>query len=462
MKHSIADIQPGRTVELEIESLGFEGPGVARLDNFVIFVPLALPGDKIKASITKKKSNFAQARLIELLEPSRFRIGARCSHFGTCGGCKWQNLEYPRQVEYKTRQVVETLQHLGGFESPTVLPALPAPEPFFYRNKMEYSFSTDFRGETILGLHVAGSYDNVFDLQACFLQSEISNQIVHKVKAFCRSEKLPVYDLKTHGGLLRFLVVKEAKNTGEMMVNIVTHQGEAGRLKILAEELGREFPRIKSVVRNINSRKAQIAVGEKEELLAGRDYIQETLGGFSFRISANSFFQSNSAQAEALCRLATEFAGLDKNQTVLDLYSGTGTISFFLAQKAKEIVGVESNPAAVEDARKNAELNQIANCRFVCSDACDFISEIMSGGERFNVVVADPPRSGLHPGVMKNLLRLLPPRMVYVSCNPSTLARDLKILCEQKYKFEKVQPVDMVPHTYHIESVTLLVRKKSG
>lgn len=432
---------------------------MARHKNLVIFVERALPGDLVKARIYRVKSSFVEADLVEIIDPSPFRTQPKCSHFGICGGCKWQNLEYAKQVEFKTGQVKETLAHIGGFAEPPVLPALPAEEIYFYRNKMEFSFSTDQNGELALGLHEAWKFNRVFDLQACFLQSETSNQIVQRIKEFCRKEKLSVYDLQKHSGFLRFLVIKEAKNTGEMMVNIVTNSGEASGLRKLAEELMAEFPALRSVVRNINTRKAQIAVGEAEELLAGRAYIVERIGPFQFQISANSFFQSNSRQAEKLYNLAVDLARPQTEETILDLYSGTGTISFFLAQKAKQVLGIESNSATVEDAKRNASLNGIRNCRFICSEAKDYLALARVRQEKFQAVVVDPPRSGLHPQLVENLIRLSPPKIVYVSCNPSTLARDLKLLCQEAYQLELVQPVDMFPHTYHIESVSLLTAK---
>ena len=432
---------------------------MAHLDNLVVFVKQALPQDRARVKLTKFGANFAEAELVEIIHPSPWRIPPRCSHFGVCGGCKWQNLKYTQQVEYKTSQVRESLQHLAGFSEPPVRPALAAESTFFYRNKMEYSFSADEKGEPIIGLHKTGKFDQVFDLEACYLQSETSNQVVNRIKSFCREMSLSVYDLRQHAGFLRFLVIKEAKNSGEVMVNFVTHQGDGSALGILAKELINSFPSINSVVRNINTQRAQIAVGEKEEVLAGRNYILEKLGPFQFRISANSFFQSNSQQAENLCLLATEFAQPQPDQVILDLYSGTGTISFFLAQPAKEVIGVESNPHTVEDANKNAALNSITNCRFIRSEAKDYLALASLRREKFASVIVDPPRSGLHPKVVENLIKLSPPKIVYVSCNPTTLARDLKLLCEREYRLEVVQPVDMFPHTYHIESVCKLSKK---
>ena len=459
MSFPVPTLKKGELLDLAVESVAFGGQGVARHNGLVIFVQNALPGDQVRARVLKLKPNFIEAETVELTQPSVFRTIPRCSHFGICGGCKWQNLDYTKQVEYKTQQVQEALEHIGGFARPPVLPALPAEEIYFYRNKMEFSFATGQAGELTIGLHRSGKFDEVFDLEACFLQSETSNQIVHRIKEFCRKEKLSVYNLREYTGFLRFLVIKQAQNTGQILVNLVTTQGEGSRLVTLAQELSQEFPAIKSVVRNINSKRAQIAIGEKEELLAGQPFITEKIGPFQFRISANSFFQSNSRQAEKLYSLVVEYAQTQPKDEILDLYSGTGTISFFLAQSAEKVLGIESSYLTVEDARQNARLNGIANCQFICSQAKDYLALARVRKERFDAVVVDPPRSGLHPEVVKNLLELAPPRMVYVSCNPATLARDLKLLCEKVYQLEKVQPVDMFPHTFHIESVSLLTRK---
>ena len=435
------------------------GKGIAKVEDFAIFVESALPGDLVKAQITRLKPNYGEAKTLEIISPSSFRVGPRCSHFGICGGCAWQNLDYPKQVEFKTKQVQETLEHIGGFSNPPVKPAIPSPEIFYYRNKMEFSFSTDQDNLPVLGLHKKDRFDLVFNLDKCYLQSETSNRMVQFIQEFVKENQISIYDLKTHRGLLRFLTIREGKNTGEVMVNIVTDQGNFPQGKILAQGLSENFPQIKSVVRNINPHKAQIAVGEKEEVLAGKNFITEKIGNFIFEISANSFFQTNTQQAEKLYDLILEMADLKGKETVLDLYSGTGTISFYLAQKSQKVIGVESNPKTVQDAKKNADLNKISNCQFICEEAKTFLAMALIRQEKFDLIVIDPPRAGLHPQVVENILKLAPPEIIYVSCNPATLARDLKMLCESAYSLEKIQPLDMFPHTYHIETVSQLLRK---
>lgn len=438
------------------------GKGIAKVEDFAVFVDSALPGDRIKAKITKLKPNYAEARLLEVIIPSSSRVKASCSHFGICGGCSWQNLDYPQQLDFKTKQVKETLEHIGGFTAPPVRKTLPSPDIFFYRNKMEFSFSQDERGAPILGLHKKGRFDLVFNLEKCFLQSETSNRIVDFIREFVQKNQISIYNLKTHQGFLRFLTIRESKNTGEVMVNLVTNQGDFPLGKILAEELLKRFPPIQSVVRNINTQKAQIAVGEKEELLAEKNFIREKIGEFLFELSAGSFFQTNTKQAEKLYQVVLELADLKGDETVLDLYSGTGTISFYLAKKSGKVVGVESNPKTVADAKKNANLNQIANCQFICEEAKTFLALALLRKEKYDLMVIDPPRAGLHPQVVENILRLSPPKIVYVSCNPATLARDLKLLCETQYKLEEVQPLDMFPHTFHIESVAKLLKTQTN
>ncbi|EQB62599.1 MAG: RNA methyltransferase, TrmA family [candidate division Zixibacteria bacterium RBG-1] len=435
------------------------GKGIAKVDDFTFFVESALPGDLAKAQITRLKPNYAEAKTLEIVSPSSFRVQPCCSHFGICGGCAWQNLDYPRQVKFKTKQVQETLEHIGGFLHPPVNSAIPSPEIFFYRNKMEFSFSTDHNNLPVLGLHKKERFDLVFNLDKCYLQSEISNRIVQFIQEFVKKNSISIYDLKTHQGLLRFLTIREGKNSAEIMVNIVTDKGNFPQGKTLAQLLSEKFPQIKSVVRNINPYKAQIAVGEKEELLAGKNFITEKIGDFVFEISANSFFQTNTKQAEKLYEVILRMADLEGKETVLDLYSGTGAISFYLAQKSQKVVGVESNPKTVQDAKKNAELNKISNCQFICEEAKTFLALALIRREAYDLVVIDPPRAGLHPQVVENILKLAPPKIVYVSCNPATLARDLELLCEEKYLLELVQPLDMFPHTFHIESVAKLAKK---
>lgn len=452
----LKSLKKGQTVELEVFDLAFGGKGVAKHNGLVVLVHNAVPGDLIKAKITKKKRSFAEAEVFEIISESDKRTQPECSHFGFCGGCLLQNLKYEHQAGFKAKQVKNSLIHIGGFEDININPILGSEKLYFYRNKMEFSFEKNENGELILGLHPKGRYDQVFDLKECFLQSELSNKIVHWIREFFREKKLSTYDLNKHQGFLRYLTIREAKNRSEVMVNLVTNKGEFPSEEEFADGLVERFPEIKSVVRNINSKLASIAVGEEQVLLAGKDFITEKVGDFLFDLSANSFFQTNSYQVERLFNVVKEFADLKGEENVLDLYCGTGTISIFLSPEAKKVIGVESLAQSVEDAQRNAQKNKVSNCEFICGEAKKVLSELITRGEKFDVVVVDPPRAGLHPDVVEYLCGIKIEKLIYVSCNPATLARDLKLFCERGYKINQVQPVDMFPHTPHIETVVKL------
>ncbi len=449
-------LKKGEVVELEVFDLAFGGKGVAKQNGLVVLVNNALPGDVVRAKILKRKRSFAEAEVSEIIKESDKRIQPRCSHFGFCGGCTLQNLKYEEQLEYKTKQVKDSLVHIGGFEDVQINPIIGSEKLYFYRNKMEFSFDKNEEGELILGLHPRGRYDRVFDLKECFLQSDLSNQIVHWIRQFFRQKGLPTYDIRKHQGFLRYLAIKEAKNRSEVMVNLVTNKGDFPYQDEFSKGLIEQFPQIISVMRNINSRLATIAVGQEEVLLGGKDLITEKVGDFLFDLSANSFFQTNSFQVEKLYNVVKNFADLKAEENILDLYCGIGTISLFLSPQARKVIGVESLAQSVEDAQKNAQKNKISNCEFICGEAKKVLSELITRGEKFDVVVVDPPRAGLHPDVVAYLCDIKIGKLIYVSCNPATLARDLKFFCEKGYKLNQVQPVDMFPHTPHIETVVKL------
>ena len=445
-------------VELEISDLAYGGTSVARVDGFVVLVYGGIPGDVVKAEITRKKSNYAEAKVLQTIKESDLRTKPPCSHFGFCGGCTWQNLKYEEQLKFKTKQVTESLRHIGGFHDPSVQDALGCEHVFYYRNKMEYAFSPHLEKKFILGLHPRKRFDLVFDLKECFLQSETANKIVDSVRSFAREKNLPAYNHKDQSGLLRFLMIKEGKNTDMTMVNLVTYKGDLPCRKDFCEALFSNFPSVKSIVRNINTKLAQIARGETEEILGGQRVITERLGEFTFEISSNSFFQTNPRQAEKLYGIVLDMAELQGDEEVLDLYCGNGTISIFLSSSAKKVIGVEAVEETVQNARRNAEINGVNNCEFIQGETKGVLKDLELDNRTPQLVVIDPPRAGLHPRGVKSLLNIKPPRIIYVSCNPTTLARDLRILCEKDYELENVQPVDMFPHTYHIESVAKLSR----
>ncbi len=446
-------------LELEIIDLAFGGSSVAKVNGLVILVRGGIPGDVVKAEITKKKSNFAEAKVLQIIKESELRTKPICSHFGLCGGCSWQDLKYEEQLRFKTKHVKDSLARIGNFTDPPVQDALGCENVFYYRNKMEYTFLPDPDNKLVLGLHPRGRYDQVFDLKECFLQSQTANQIADFVRQFAKDKNLPVYIQKSQSGLLRFLVIKEGKNTDMAMVNLVTYKGAFPEGEEFSRKLCSNFPSIKSVVRNINSKIANIALGEEEELLGGERIITERLGNFTFEISSNSFFQTNPKQAERLYQIVMNMAGLEGNEEVLDLYCGNGTISIFLSPAAERVIGVESVEESVQNAKRNVELNNIGNCEFIWGEAKEILKGFENEKKCFPVVVVDPPRAGLHKDVIKSLLNLLPQKIIYVSCNPTTLARDLQIFCEKEYKLENVQPVDMFPHTYHIESVAKILKQ---
>ena len=442
---------------------------MAHKDELVIFVDDAIPGDKVKALVHKKKKDFWEARSIEIISPSPDRIDPLCKHFQFCGGCKWQNIEYEKQLEYKQLLVEEALNRIGKVDNFNMLPIVGADPVYAYRNKMEFSFSQrrwltpaeladkSLSMEFALGLHVPGTFEKVLNIDSCLLQSELANTILDRVKHWAKNSGLEAYHLRLHTGILRFLVIRHSSATGEMMINLVTAEDVSEQFSPFANELAGEFPQIVSIVNNINDRVAQVAFGDKEILIWGRSHIVDGIGDFRFEISANSFFQTNTNQAEKLYALVEDFAELTGNETILDLYSGTGTIAIYLSRHAKKVIGIELVEDAVINARKNAEYNNVQNCEFVKGDMKDIFPGFSTVPD---ILVIDPPRAGMHKDVVNEILRLKPARIVYVSCNPTTLARDIELLSTE-FVLDKVQAVDMFPHTYHIESVALLRRGKN-
>lgn len=452
------------TILLEITGLAYGGRGIAKLDGRIIFVENALPGDTVIARIVRRRKSYLEATTIDVKIPSPFRHAPACSHFGVCGGCRWQNYAYSQQLAYKSEQLKSQLIHIAGIVDPPIEPPLGARKIFYYRNKMEFSFNAGPNGDILLGLHRAGSYHDIFQLDKCHLQSELSNEIVAHVRLECHRLALPAYDIIKGSGFMRFLIIREGKFTSEAMVVLVTsadidqHQH---KLVGLCYSIAEKFSSVSSVFWMINSKKANIARWDRypdnyhNGLVYGKDHIFETLGGYRFRISPDSFFQTNSYQAQILYDTVLEYAAPQKNDKLLDLYCGTGTIAIFLAGSGAEVIGVESEGKAIEDARLNAAENGIGNVKFIHAPVEQFIAAPTPA----DIVVVDPPRAGLHPRALKGVINLAPRRLVYVSCNPSTLARDVAKLVENGYHLNRTVAVDMFPHTYHIESVTLLIKE---
>lgn len=466
-------------ITLRLEGFAFEGKCVARVDGYVVFVPGGVPGDDARVRIRRVKKHYAEAELLEVLSLSPLRVTPRCKHFGTCGGCRWQHVDYAAQLAFKRQHVCDALERLGGFEHLTVNPTLGSENIYSYRNKIEFSFGTRWltpdelearRHDELaypeddrfaLGMHPAGVYQKVIDLVECHLPSDVCTTILHLVRRFCRERKLSIYSTITHTGYLRNLVIRQSAYTGEVMVNLVTSEDRPEIMKSLCTILRTEIPAITTFVNNITQRRNLVALGDAERVYLGSGYITERIGKREYRISANSFFQINTKQAERLYDTVRAFAGLKPDDVVFDLYSGTGTIALHVADDVKTVIGIESVPAAVEDARQNAVRNGVTNCTFVLGDLKERLwndTAWLAHVPRPSVIIVDPPRAGIHEKVVREILALSPERLVYVSCNPGTQARDLKLM-SPAYRITAVQPVDMFPHTYHIENVVGMVRR---
>ncbi len=448
----------GEILSLTIDDLAFGGEGVGRADGYVVFVPGGLPGDRLRVRLVQVRSRFGRGVIDAIEEPSPQRVEAPCPYFGRCGGCRLQHMAYPAQLAFKAKQVVDALERLGGLKGIEVQPIIGATETFGYRNKMEFTVARDSKEPMVVGLHEADRYDSVLDIDRCLLQSDRMNALLGEARDFFIERGLTVYEQDSGEGLLRFLMLREGTHTGELMANVVTSAPAVSEVAPLAQRLQARDAGTTSVVMNVNPKKASVAVGVEEHLLGGRDHIRESVGGLTFQVSASSFFQTNTRQAERLFELVIDSAGLTGTETVYDLYSGTGAISLLLARRARWVYGVEVAQAAVDDAGVNAAANGITNCTFVCGEVRFVLPSLIAKGVTAEVVVADPPRAGFHPKALHALITLGARRIVYVSCNPTTLARDLGELVRGGYRLEWVQPVDMFPHTPHIEAVARLER----
>ena len=459
-------IRKGQVFDLDIIDMAFGGRGLARIDGMAVFVDQVTPQDRARVRIIRKRKRHAEARLLELLEASADRVEPPCPYSGVCGGCKWQFIDYNRQLAYKRKHVVECLSHIGGIKEVPIHPTIPSSQVFGYRNKMEFTCSDrrwlmphelgieEITRDFALGLHVPGTYDKVLDITACLLQPDTGNLILEDARRGIRRSGAVAYGIRTHTGFWRFLMLRHSVAHDCWMVNIVTSAQDDQLTRPMADRLLQKHAQIKSVVNNITARKAGIAVGEREVLLAGQPFISDRIGPYEFEISANSFFQTNTTGARRLMEITENFANLQGDEQVLDLYCGTGVISIWLSQKARSVVGIELVESAVADAVRNCQRNGVSNCRFIHGDILQVLPELR---QQPDVVVIDPPRAGMHKKVVRQVLELKPPRIVYVSCNPATLSRDLEIM-KQQYSVMEVQPVDMFPHTYHIETVVRLER----
>jgi 23S rRNA (uracil1939-C5)-methyltransferase len=458
--------------KIEIIDAASEGHAVAKVDELVIFVSNAVPGDVADLQILHKKKNFAEAKAVHFHKYSEKRVEPFCIHFGTCGGCKWQNMNYEWQLYYKQKQVEDNLKRLGKFELPSLLPILASEETRYYRNKLEYTFSNKkwltnkdmVNGENptaqsemnALGFHIPKRFDKILDVVHCYLQEEPTNSIRLSLKEFAQQNNISFYDLKEHTGLLRNLIIRTSASTGEVMV-IVCFSGQESEWKEkILDHIAINFPEISSLM-YVNNHKKNDTISDLEvHSYKGKDHIMEVMKDLQFKIGPKSFFQTNSKQALNLYNITLDYAQLTGNELVYDLYTGTGTIANFVAKQARHVVGVEYIESAIEDAKINSALNNITNTSFFAGDMKDVLStEFINENGKPDVIITDPPRAGMHTDVVNKILEINPNRIVYVSCNAATQARDITLLAEQ-YQVIKTQPVDMFPQTHHVENVILL------
>src|SRR3954447_8821511 len=451
-----APVAKDQELELHVDSLAYGGNGVARLNGFVVFVRRGLPGDTVRARVTKVKRSHAEALAVEVVEPSARRVEAPCAHYPACGGCRFQDLAYEDQIAAKEEQVRDALRRIGGLPDPPVEPIMPAESQFFYRNKLEYSFTSTPAGPA-LGFHKAGRWDEVLEIEKCWLTTDLGNAIRNTVRDWARTERLEAYDQAEHTGYLRHLVLREGRNTGQVLVQLVTAAGEKFDPDELVERL-RTFPEVRSIHWAVNETPAEVT-NLPTTLLWGDEAIEEELCGLRFRVRPNAFLQTNTAMAERLYELAREYAGLTEGETVYDLYCGIGTIGLTLASQALTVWGVEVSEESVACAIENAELNGITNASFFAGEVGASLEELADRAGPPNVAVVDPPRAGLSGKALRRLARLEASKIVYVSCNPTTLAANVKELAaEWGYTLERARPMDMFPHTPHVETVALLTK----
>jgi len=456
---------------VRITDIGAEGNAIARVDNMVVFVPMLIPGDVVDIRVVRKRKKYLEGRVVKFHEYSSDRINPRCIHFGTCGGCRWQHLPYQLQLKFKEKQVRDSLIRIGKADIPEMSQIRGSEEEYFYRNKLEYTFSnrrwlTDdeiksglpVEKEPALGFHIPGLFDKVLDIKECHLQPEPSNSIRNSLRKYALENGLSFFDLKEQKGFLRNIVIRNSLDGSVMVIMVFSHEDESSRIGLL-DFLLNEYPQIISLQYIINTKKNSSLGDQLPVHYKGQGYLTEEIDGLKFRIGPKSFYQTNTRQGVTLYRITRDLAGLTGNEIVYDLYTGTGTIANYLAGSAKQVIGIEYVEEAVEDARINSQINNIGNTQFFSGDIKDVLSEnffLVNG--RPDVIITDPPRAGMHEDVIKSILLAFPQRIVYVSCNPATQARDIQLMSDH-YSVIKVQPVDMFPHTHHVENVVLLNRR---
>ena len=453
---------------IEIIDVAAEGNSLARVNDMVVFVPYGAPGDIADVKLDKKKKSYAEGHIVNLVKPSEIRQEPKCEHFGTCGGCRWQHLPYEFQLKCKQQQVSDALTRIAKIEIPEITPILGSKNIWEYRNKMEYTFSNkcwltyeqmksgeEFPDRDAAGFHISGAFDKVLDIKKCHLQDDLGNQLRIFIKQFGKDNGYSFYDLRAQQGLLRTLMIRIA-STGEIMAVIVFGENDESKIKSLLEAVKDKFPQITSLLYVVNLKVNDTISDQNIITYSGKEFIEEEMEGLRFRVGPKSFYQTNSLQAYELYKVARNFAELTGNELVYDLYTGTGTIANFVARQASKVIGIEYVPEAIEDAKINSNINNINNTLFYAGDMKDVLTDdFISKHGRPDVMIVDPPRAGMHDDVVKVILNASPRRIVYVSCNPATQARDLALL-DAKYKVEAIQPVDMFPHTHHVENVVKL------
>ena len=457
--------------KVRITDIGAEGNALARVDNLVVFVPMLIPGDVVDIKVIKKRKKYLEGRVVKFHEYSPDRIEPRCIHFGICGGCKWQHLPYKLQLQYKEKQVRDNLTRIGKTDLPDIRPIIGSSEIYLYRNKLEYTFSDKrwltkeevvsdkkFEKEDALGFHIPGLFDKVLDIEECHLQPEPSNSIRNAVRQYAHKNDLQFFDLREQKGFLRNIVIRNSLE-GKVMVIVVFFYDDVEKRNGLLDFLASEFPQITSLMFVINSKRNDSLNDQNPILYKGDDHLVEEMEGLRFRIGPKSFYQTNTRQALELYRVAKDFAGLSGKEIVYDLYTGTGTIANYLAAYADKVVGIEYVAEAVQDAKINSEINGIRNSYFFAGDMKDVLSEsFFKTHGKPDVIITDPPRAGMHEEVVKIIASAASEKIVYISCNPSTQSRDIQLLSDSYY-IAAVQPVDMFPHTHHVENVVLLKRR---
>ncbi|MDZ7740003.1 MAG: 23S rRNA (uracil(1939)-C(5))-methyltransferase RlmD [Bacteroidales bacterium] len=460
--------------KVEITAIGAEGKALGRVDDKVVFVPMLVPGDVVDIQVTRKRKNYMEGYVVRQHKYSEMRQDAPCSHFGVCGGCKWQHLPYERQLGFKQQQVYDNFSRIGRFDFPEISPIKGSDKQYYYRNKLEFTFSNrrwltedeigkdvDIKGRNALGFHIPGMFARVVDVDKCYLQNELSDRIRNSIREYALDRGLAFYDSKEHKGFLRTLVIRTASDDETMVILNLQHEDEPERVRLM-KYIQESFPEITSLMYVINPKLNDTFSDLDVKLYSGKDYITERMGELQFRIGPKSFFQTNTAQAEKLYSLALGFAGLTGSETVYDLYTGTGTIANYIARDCKKVIGLEYVPEAIADAKLNSEINGIENTAFFSGDIKELLNDdFMNEHGRPDIIITDPPRAGMHESVIRTILEAGAEKIVYISCNPATQARDIALLA-QGYDVTAVQPVDMFPQTHHVENVALLQRKKGG